>query len=320
MNLSDIQKRFSRKDDYTFYKDAIKDVWKATEQILDTNFFLQYTDHSINHSKRVLGYVFHIIDEVGTRNSGWDPLSNDELLVLVCATLLHDVGMATEAYLDFSCVNNHSVSCGKYDNQRCLNDGDSSCTKLSKLEQMRVKHHESAYNAIVDSVRADVSNALNLGLECIAQKDMHLIEDIATIAKSHRIKDITDFESIVDRGMGKELIRKKLLSALLCVGDAMDITHKRVVWKKLRQYDIPIESVYHWIRCYFVSQIAIEESTIKISFGFPTDYLNENSDCFDLPEKIIHNIKKELDNQIEAVYDILIQNGIFFIWRTKRIC
>ncbi len=49
--------------------------------------FPEYTDHSIVHSKTVLGYVEHLL------NTEIEKLNEDEAYILIMAGFLHDIGM-----------------------------------------------------------------------------------------------------------------------------------------------------------------------------------------------------------------------------------
>lgn len=73
------------------YISVLKIIEKPSQELLEcikTNF-PNYTDHTIQHSYRILNYIFNILSE-----SMVDDLSAAEIFCLILSAMLHDVGMS----------------------------------------------------------------------------------------------------------------------------------------------------------------------------------------------------------------------------------
>lgn len=245
-------------------QDVLNYVWSQAKNILSVPLFPHFTDHSIEHSKRIVALTSSLIE-------GEVNLTNDEKFILLCAIALHDVGMQVNRYIE--------------DSEAPLNQAD--------LETIRENHHEYSHRYIVDEHE-------NLGL---SQK-LAQVEFIAKVAKNHRITDLLDVE---DEYIGGNLVRIKLLSAIIRLADCLDCDFNRVNIERLLQLNIEIRSKAFWYCHHHVQSVHIENGKVKLDFKFPKEYENA-----ELPEIIKGHVTSEITNQINDLYDIIGSYGIHF--------
>jgi len=71
-------------------KDVINVMYKQVENLFKTSRFYHYTDHSEQHSLRVLNYISKLLEGVKF-NGDHKKLLEDEKVILLSAALLHDI-------------------------------------------------------------------------------------------------------------------------------------------------------------------------------------------------------------------------------------
>lgn len=251
------------------YLNIVGSVEFNAEKILNNPVHNHFTDHSISHSKRMLSAIDKLLA---------DPqiLIDEEKLVLICAVLLHDIGMQATKEIPLSELPLQS----------------------KELDYIREHHHEFSEEIIKNSI-SDNPKRYYLGLENIGM----YVEDIALVAKYHRKLDVTSLSNDV---VGDKTIRIKLLAALIRLADCLDIDYRRVHIDKLKIQNIPVESKFYWFSHHYVRALIIENRTIKVSFQFPKEYENDTT----LISAISKYILNEIDKHIEQVYFILDEYGI----------
>ena len=93
-------------------------VWKSADDRLTNHRFQHFTDHTIEHSYRIMSYASQLLAVNNIE------LNDGERFVLLCAIALHDIGMTTDTYLE---------------------DEDRNRSTELKLEAIRAMHHEYTY-------------------------------------------------------------------------------------------------------------------------------------------------------------------------------
>jgi hypothetical protein len=232
-----------------------------------------YTNHSIKHAHRVLECISKLLDGFTKK------LSENEKVILITATLLHDIGMQTTKYI------------GYHDPEKPLD--------FKILEDIREHHHEFSEKLILESVNSKPSDRYYLGLEL--RRD--LVDIIATVAKHHRRCDINLLKDPVVAG---NIVRIKLLSSLLRLGDCLDLDYRRVDISSLLATEIPLRSQLFWYCHHYVQGVEIDKLKLTVFFRFPDAYKHDLS----YQQVVIDYVKKELGNQMDEVYDILDSYGI----------
>ena len=245
-------------------------VYSKANDFLKYPIHIHYTDHSIEHSCRVIKIISGLLTDADLH------LNDGEKYIIICAALLHDIGMQTPHYL-----------------------GNKTELTGSDLEKIREKHHEYSERMIIESV-AKPTDKYNFGLDVTWQ----YVEWIALVAKAHRKIDLMELkETIV---VGDKDIRIRLLGALIRLADCLDKDFRRVDIERLSSLNIPILSKLYWYRHQYISGIKIDHQKIKLYFCIPDDY-KEDSDCV---SAIIDDTLTEINNQVDEVYDILFEYGL----------
>lgn len=260
-------------------KNELKNVLGVLEErvisILSTPIHIHYTDHSINHSNRILTYISDILKAAKLS------LTDIEGFILIAAAYLHDIGMQTP---------------------RFEND-EKSITELTDkdLEEIRKNHHIYTEKFIFNSLTESPGNRYYLGLDGMTE----YVETIAEVAKYHRKFNIDEVEN---EDIGGDHIRTNLLCALMRLGDALDIDFRRVFIDKLKVFSIPTESKFHWFTHHYIKSVVLTQLKVQITLQYPEEY--QSNEMGFLRDFIKEHVENEISDQIDELYDLLDNNGI----------
>ena len=253
------------------FKTCLSSIKVAAKKNWDQPFLDYYTKHDITHSHEVIKLLDKIL------KCGNCVLNEHERFILLAAAYLHDIGMQFPKYIGLPPKSKNDYT-------------------YEEREMVREKHHEISAKVILD-----LSVSLGLG-EC---KERYP-DFIAIVSKYHR-KLPLDAEELEDTSIAGETIRLRLLSALLRLADALDLTYKRVNLELLKQWDIPFESKMYWYMHYYVQSVDIDKNgCIKVLLGLPKKYKENNKIIGFFENKIKETIKRHLSE----VYKILWQHDI----------
>ena len=209
--------------------DRVMSIRRTVEPILKQALHRDYTDHTIDHSERVINKLNDLTEALTSSNG----LSPTEAYILLAAAYVHDLGMQDE-----------------------LSGGDD-------LKSIRDRHEELT--------RARVSQWVEqLGpLVGLLFADAEIGDLVSHVAKAHRgVVDLSD--AIYDEyPHGDEILRPRLLGALLRFADELDIDHRRAPRNMLTLRKLPSESLYHWYKCHYVSGVKITDEYVVVWFRFP---------------------------------------------------
>ena len=211
---------------------AVKNVREAVNRIWSRPLHRYYTDHTVDHSERVIALLDGLTEGMMATDNRLCPT---EVFVLLAAAYLHDIGMQNERFAE----------------------GD--------LEDIRAIHHEIAAEMIY-AVFEDPANAFAVPLA----RDPGPVEAIALVSRGHRKVDLSapEFNPLTH---GNETIRLRLLAALLRFADELDIDHRRVDLEQMKLMNVPDDSKLHWWKCHYVSGVSIEDGYIRVTYRFPRD-------------------------------------------------
>ena len=256
------------------YYSVLSIVYIQVEKLLKNPLHIHYTDHSIEHSIRIVNIISKIIENINVK------FNEEEKFILLAAILLHDIGMQTPDYADLGELP----------------------LDIEGLEKIRKKHHEYSENLIIDSIQYSEGETYFLGLNSKEE----FVDDIALVAKYHRKMDIGSLDNDV---IGDKVIRLRLLCALIRLGDCLDLDYRRVDIKRLLVFtNIPIESKFYWYSHHYVNGLLIETQKIHIYFKFPKCYESKK----EFTNQFIEYMENEVKKQIDEVYDILDKYNIRF--------
>ena len=211
---------------------AIENIREAANRIWARPLHRYFTDHTVAHTERIIALMDGLAAGMMTTDKR---LSPTEVLVLLSAAYLHDIGMQNEKFAE----------------------GD--------LDEIRAHHNEQTAEMIY-RVFEDPANAFAIPLG----RDPGLVEAVALVAKGHRGVKLEggEYTSIV---YGGETLRLRLLAALLRFGDELDIDHRRVDLELMKLLKLPEDSQLHWWKCHYVSGVSIVDEYIKIAYRLPQD-------------------------------------------------
>lgn len=213
----------------------VMNVRAVVEPILRRPLHLDYTDHSIEHSDRVIEKLNGLTEGLMSMT----PLSPTEVHILLASAYLHDMGMQDE-----------------------LAGG-------SDLQWIRDHHHDLIGKRILQSLEQYV-RAVPLSIPLFPDPEIGVV--IMRVAMAHR-GEVDLSESIYEPSpYGAENIRPRLLAALLRFADELDTDFRRAPLEVLTLREIPADSLFHWYKCYYVKAVRIRDEYVEVWYRFPKGY------------------------------------------------
>jgi len=188
-----------------------------------------YTDHTIDHSKRVLEYLGKLVAPLMSSDN---PLSEIEVCLLIAAAYTHDTGMQDQREME--------------------------------VEEIRDKHH-----ILSGAINREISRQIiSQTLAIIPEPFPGIFDRVALIAEGHRKIDLTNskFDSVNVSG---EQIQIRFLAVLLRLADELDMDYRRAPLAMTQLQNYPPETLIHWFKSYYVSGIKIQDDQITIHYQFP---------------------------------------------------
>jgi hypothetical protein len=291
----------------------LKKIW-AREPLIR-----HYTDHGLNHSLRIL----KIIEQIPYIKN--DFLTQDESYALLLGIFLHDIGMQCD-------IRKHEIvkmtAENKYNavfNEKYKQDSDS--LSANQQEDIRTNHHllTAAWLEVTACDRG-FSSRLQSVVQTIPDT---IMSDVIDICKYHSKLDINECENHFKHLNNQ---RKKLVAALLRLGDELDINYDRVDMVVVREFASKGEnSVFWYLHNNTIVKIK-DDFNIEVYFRvYPkdtekySDYLKE--EIIKLKEKnknllytLINNgipIQFENTDIKEDIYAERLETGVFNIFIKK---
>lgn len=229
-----------------------------------------YTNHGLDHSQRTKEILINLLKDYP------QILNEYESFILLTAVLLHDIGMQLPEYSNIKLKTQYS---------------------FEELEIIRNNHHEASAKCILDSISK--SSNLSLGLENCKE----FVHEISEVTRNHRQVKL---DYIKDSSIAGVKIRRKLISALLRIGDELDQDFRRINMIVLNIFDLPPLSKFHWWSHHYIQSILVDKGHIKIYFRFPESFKTDKRWQPLFQEKVEESIK----NTFLEVFDILYENNI----------
>ncbi|MFW6116752.1 MAG: HD domain-containing protein [bacterium] len=197
----------------------------------------QYTDHTVNHSFRVIEILDKLCDLL------LQPLTDDEAYVLLCSAFLHDIGMQQERFFEMDVVKD----------------------LYTEEEVTQAREEKSKRDALIRECHHLISEErikYELGTNCLERE---FIDEIALVSRGHTKEDLATYE---DRSKAGKPLRLRLLAGLLRLADELDLDYRRVDLEQLKQAIIPDVSKAHWWKCHYVESVDVEDGQIRLTFCF----------------------------------------------------
>ncbi|MDD4651244.1 MAG: hypothetical protein PHQ34_03340 [Methanothrix sp.] len=194
---------------------AVEQLWGSKTQIIK-----DFTDHGLEHSNRIAEYIECILEL--NRNS---PLTEIEKFILIVSIYLHDIGMQCDI-VKYPCILTEAKELGAKDL------GPFSSTRASgysedESDAIRKNHHliTAAWIkcAHLNKDNSMLEGEINRAIQSIDNKYINYIIDICKFHSTLNILECPpDFNSIM---IGED--RKRLIAAILRLGDELDLDHRR---------------------------------------------------------------------------------------------
>jgi|GEM_PF-3536876 len=225
-------------------KEAVEELWTHPQHG-------QFTDHTVEHSERVIQNLNALTyDMMGTGKR----LCPHEVFYLLAAVYLHDVGMQMQRR------DGSQILLEKY-GEETLNSVDDRPFR----EIIRDHHALVSAEMIVNSAR-DPETYYDFKVP---------VEDagyIASIAKGHGLDvEALNTGEYADTPVGSDTIRLRLLAALLRLADELDVDRRRVNLELLKTEVVEPESQLHWWKHHYVEGAKIEKGSILLHFRLPSE-------------------------------------------------
>jgi molecular chaperone HtpG len=173
--------------------------------------FYNYTLHDINHSIRLMEYMYDLVEDI-------NKLSDFEIVLMVYSALLHDIGMAFYNDSDIECIKNdnfiyseikYSAALEKYSNE-----------SLALQECIRRMHGKISGDYI--------SSFLKKYLYIPSRRATIFDEEVASICQSHNEDFIWVKSSLKKHNeKGEFAFNSQYIAILLRIADIIDIDEKR---------------------------------------------------------------------------------------------
>ncbi|MBD3181467.1 hypothetical protein GF312_04190 [Candidatus Poribacteria bacterium] len=265
------------------YLNKLRELSIWTERHLTNPMIKDYTDHGVNHSRRLEGYINDLIQEL---MQGPNRLCDKEIYILLASCYLHDLGMHYQ-YLEslpyFDKLQNEypNVNFSKRDN---LNPEE----RQRILEVTRKEHNRISHELIMaGSIYGDLATPIN-GL------DQELKHFVATICYGHRLNR-EEYDELGDESSGSDSIRRSLLARLLRIGDALDVTRERIDMQKMAFQYINDYSKVHWYKHHYTTGMQVSDrNRISLSFNLPCKPDDKTRRLYDnIPRWVIDELKLE---------------------------
>jgi hypothetical protein len=209
---------------------ALANVRARVHPLLKQSAHPDFTDHSIEHSDRVIKNLNDLTDVLMKSDT---PLAPLEVYILLASAYVHDLGMQEE--------------------------------RLEVTEKwVREHHHELTRKIILESYKQPSESAISLDLSPLPG----IASIVAIVAEAHRKVDLSqdEFKPFCHSG---EDIRPRFLAALLRFADELDLDYQRAPMDMIVLRDIPTESLFHWYKSYYVSGVRIDNGCVTVWYQFP---------------------------------------------------
>lgn len=253
-------------------QDNLKDIRNSVEQIWSTDRVIpDFTNHGIDHSLRVIGYAYDILESNNDKNKELDEI---EMYLLLASIYLHDIGM--QCYppkpiflkiLEFA----KYIAKEKNISFNVIDFKSQSCASLTFDEKDFIReYHSLLTKAMIDfCVKEKDYEILRQACRGIPQD---LAKDLSDICFYHSRYSIMKCSEYLFNSQGKG--RKRLIAAILRLADEMDISRDRVNKNDIEILSRSPESIFYWLK-HMLTSVTVKNNVIYLTvFLNPEDAKN----------------------------------------------
>jgi len=233
---------------YSELEAHLKEIIGAASKIHTDRALIDFTDHGIEHSNRVLEAICGICSGSALFRNTKDAINSYEAFILLSAVYLHDIGMQLS---DTTILHDFSIEYNiPYEEEQ---------TK----EYIRKNHHLlSCY-----WIRQNINQKQVLPLVYYGEKVLG--EYVELVVESHGLDFLKKKECLKKYAYRGTTIRLDLLCVLLSLGDALDCDCRRIDYEKLKYSNINPISKMHRLKHYYVNSVNVENRCIQLFYQFP---------------------------------------------------
>ena len=255
--------------------------YKNADELLSKSPNQWYTDHSIDHTNRIIALISQLIKD------SREALNDEEKFIIICAAALHDIGMTST-----------------------VEHGEGAELSIEAYESLRKNHHVYTYQEIEKALMNNLGN-INFGLN----EHPNHGSIVADVSKYHSREE--NLEDLEDRYLNGQKVRVGLLASLLRLSDCLDCTYKRADVNLLKAHAVPLSSQKHWYKHHYVTDLVLDEGQITIYFGYPKRYF-DNPEFNSIRDYFESEIIGSIEDHLDDTCTILISSGIRLIPTPKH--
>lgn len=229
---------------------AVANVRAAAERLWARPVPRHAVDHGPAHADRIVALLDGLTAGLMARREF--ALAAEEIYILLAAATLHAIGLQDE---------------------QAEPDPAARWACYPELGAERIYHC------------LEEPDAADLGL----LDDPGLVEMVALVVGGHQQTDCSspDYDNL---GIGNVTVRPRLLTALLCLADGLDLAYRRVDLEQLKLLDVPPDEALDWWLHHYVSGVQVRDEYVRITYRVPHDKPDYERA---LPELVEHNLRAE---------------------------
>ncbi|MDY6877978.1 MAG: SUMF1/EgtB/PvdO family nonheme iron enzyme [Chloroflexota bacterium] len=212
------------------WKRKVKNVRQAAKRLWATPAYPHAVDHGPAHADRIVAILDGLTEVLMERPE--HALAGGEIYILLAAAYLHGIGLQDER--------------SEFD----------PAVRWARYPELGA---EMIYRALKAPEEAA---SLNLA------DDPSLVEMVALVVAGHGQTDYPspDYD---DFGVGGVIVRPRLLTALLCLADGLDLDYHRVDLERLKLMAVSPEEALNWYLHHYVSGVQVNDEYVRISYRVP---------------------------------------------------
>ncbi len=213
------------------YRQIIDNVCAAAMRLWERPAHRYAVDHGPAHAARVVALLNGLTEGLMQRREY--ALAAEEIAILLGAAHLHAIGLQAEQ------IEPDPVARG------------------DRYPELGA---ELIYRALEDPAEAVQVGIVNV--------DSGLIELIALVVAGHRLTDFPspDYDDFL---LGSDIVRPRLLAALLHLADVLDLDYRRVDLAQLRLLAVTPEQSFDWWLHHYVSGVQVVDENVYLGYRIP---------------------------------------------------
>lgn len=255
------------------YLNELENLSAWAKNYLTSPMIKDYTDHGVEHSKRLVRYINDLTRELMLQPE--KKLCVKEIYILLAACYLHDLGMHYQYLEKLPCFAELQRKYADDNVDLSIHENLSSRDMETRLRITREEHHLIAGELVKIGKIPDSEKPIP-GLV------WELKEFVALVCYGHRLRP-EDYDELADTTLGSDPIRPQLLARLLRIGDSLDVTRERVDMGIMKYQHIDNRSKIYWYKHYYTTGLEINSyHGVGLFFALPCTEEDIHRQTYDL--------------------------------------